>query len=154
MTRNAVLLATIGSAGLLLGALAFQYWGGLAPCKMCIWQRWPHGIAIVIGFMALATQHRALPLLGALVVITGAGIAFYHTGVEFGVFEGPDTCTSGPITGLTADELLDQINNAPLVRCDVVPWSFLGLSMAAWNGVISVVLALIWVVAARANRQD
>lgn len=151
MTRNSlILLATLGSATLLLGALAFQYIGGLAPCAMCIWQRYPHGAAVVIGILALAFPVlRPLPLLGALAAAVTAGIGYYHAGVEQGWWEGPSTCTSGPISGLSAEELMDQIMSAPLVRCDEIPWEILGISMAGWNALISSGLVLIWIAAWR-----
>lgn len=150
LTRtHLVLLAAGGSAALLLGALAFQHLGGMAPCKLCIWQRWPHGIAVVIGLAALFVPGRLLPLLGAGAALTTAGIGAYHTGVERGWWEGPSTCTSTAPGNLTADQLFDQIMTAPLVRCDEVPWEMLGLSMASWNALISLVLAGLWLMAAR-----
>jgi disulfide bond formation protein DsbB len=150
MTRNnLVLLAAAGSALLLGGAFAFQYIGGLAPCKLCLWQRWPHGAAIVLGALAFALPGRIVPLLGALAAMATAGVGLYHTGVERKWWEGPDTCTSGGVEGVSSGDLLNQIMAAPLVRCDEVAWSMMGLSMASWNGILSLVLALIWVQAAR-----
>lgn len=150
MTRNSlVILAAGGSLALLLGALAFQHLGGLAPCKMCIWQRWPHGAAIAIGVVALVLPGRVLPLLGGLAALTTAGIGAYHTGVERGWWQGPSTCTSSSAADVSTDELFDQIMNAPLVRCDEVPWELMGLSMASWNAVVAVLLAVLWVKAAR-----
>jgi len=150
MSRNSwILLAIGGSAGLLLGAFAFQYLGGLAPCKMCIWQRWPHGLAIVIGL--IAWRAGIFAWLGGLVVAVGAGIGFYHAGVETGLFSGPDSCTSGPIGNQSAEELLASILNTPLVRCDEIAWSLFGISMAGWNAVLSVVLVVFWIKAAIAK---
>ena len=150
MTRtHFIILAMAGSAALLIGAIAFQVLGGLPPCKLCIWQRWPHGVAIGLGVLALANGHRFLPVLGCLVVLAGAGVALYHTGVEFAWWEGPNTCTSGSIDNLSTEQLLDQILNAPIVRCDEVLWSLFGLSMAAWNGIISLGIAAFWWIAAR-----
>ncbi len=154
MTRKRllVLVAASGSAALLLGAWGFQYIGGLAPCKMCIWQRYPHGVAVILGALAFAFPGvRPLPLLGALAAATTAGIGFYHAGVEQGWWEGPSTCTSGDIGGLSAEELMDQIMSAPLVRCDDIPWEMFGISMAGWNGLISTGLVLIWIAAWRAR---
>jgi disulfide bond formation protein DsbB len=147
-----IALAAGGSLALLLGAFGFQHLGGLAPCKLCLWQRWPHAAAIAIGAVAMLLPGRALPLLGALAALTTAGIGLYHTGVERGWWPGPTTCTSGPIGNLTPQELMDQIMAAPLVRCDDVPWEMLGLSMASWNALVSLGLALIWLAAARAPR--
>ena len=149
MTKNLMLIATLGSLGLLLGAFAFEHLGNLPPCAMCIWQRWPHAIVIVLGAAAFLTGNRAIAALCAVIVLIGAGIGFYHAGVEQGWFEGPSTCTSGDIGNLTTEQLLEQIQNAPLVRCDDIAWSFLGLSMAAWNGLISLGLAGLWVLSIR-----
>lgn len=149
--RNLILLAGAGSAAMLLGAWGFQYLGGLAPCKMCVWQRWPHGAAVVVAALALVLPARIWPLAGALAALTTAAIGIYHAGVEQGWWTGPSTCSSGPVSGLSAQDLLDQIMAAPLVRCDEIAWQMMGLSMAGWNAVISFGLALIWVMAARAR---
>lgn len=144
-----MLIAAAGSLGLMLGAYGFQYIGGMAPCAMCLWQRYPHVVAIALGLIALRFGPPALAWLGAVAALTTAGIGGYHTGVERGWWEGPTTCTSGPIGGLSTDELFDQIMSAPLVRCDEVPWEMLGLSMASWNMIASLGLAAIWIAAAR-----
>ncbi|TDK50828.1 disulfide bond formation protein B [Antarcticimicrobium luteum] len=147
-----ILVAAGGSAALLLGALGFQYIGGLPPCDLCIWQRWPHLAAVILGAAALALPGRALPLLGAGAALTTSGVGLYHTGVERGWWEGPTTCTSGPVGGLSPDQLLEQILAAPLVRCDEVAWDLLGLSMASWNAIAALALALVWLAASRAAR--
>lgn len=143
-----IVLAAGGSALLLLGAFGFQYLGGLAPCKMCLWQRWPHAVAVVIGLLALGLRGRLLPLAGMLSALTTAGIGAYHAGVEQGWWQGPTTCSAARPGTLSADQLFDQIMAAPLVRCDTIPWEMLGLSMAAWNMVASLLLALLWLSAA------
>jgi len=143
-----IVLAAGGSAALLLAAFAFQHLGGMAPCKLCLWQRWPHGAAIALGVFALAVPGRLLPVLGMFAALITAAIAAYHTGVERGWWEGPSSCTSGDISALSTQELMDQIMAAPLVRCDDVPWEMFGLSMASWNGIVALGLALIWLMAA------
>ena len=151
MTRiRLALIAGAGSALLLGGAFVFQALG-YAPCKMCIWQRWPHALAIVLGVAALFIPAVWLMWIGALAMAVTAGIGFYHTGVERGWFEGPTSCTSGDISNLSSEELMQQILSAPLVRCDEVAWSLAGLSMASWNMILSLVLMAIWVAAARAK---
>jgi disulfide bond formation protein DsbB len=152
MTRiNLFLLATLGSIALLGGAYAFQHLGGLHPCKMCLWQRWPHAIAIAIGIIGLATRKRELAWAGMLAALATSGIGFYHAGVEQFWWEGPTTCTSQSITGLSTEDLLNQILNAPVVRCDEIAWSLLGLSMAAWNAILSFALAVIWFKVAKSS---
>ena len=143
------LLAAAGSAAMLLGALGFQYLGDLPPCKLCIWQRWPHLAAVLIGLIYLFARFRMLTLLGALAALTTAGVGIYHTGVEKGWWEGPSTCTAGEITGMSADDLLESILATPVIRCDDILWEMFGLSMASWNAIISMGLALIWLVAWR-----
>lgn len=140
-------LATFGSIALLGGAYFFQHVLGYAPCKMCLWQRWPHGLAILVGLIILATRNRALAIVGALAALITSGVGFYHMGVEQKWWQGPNTCTSSGTDGLSATDLLDQILAAPIARCDEVAWDFLGVSMAGWNGIISLILAVIWFIA-------
>jgi len=147
--RNLALLAALGSAAMLLGAFGFQYIGDMAPCKLCIWQRWPHGLAFAVGLLVFFVPNRWFYMLGALIVLFGAGVAFYHTGIEQHWWQGPTTCTSQAVGGLSAEDLMSQIMNAPLVRCDEIPWSMFGLSMAAWNGVISLGFVGLWLAAFR-----
>jgi disulfide bond formation protein DsbB len=143
-----IILASLGSAALLMGAFAFQAFG-YAPCHLCLLQRWPHAAAVAIGAVALALGWRQLPWLGAAAALTTAGLGLYHTGVERTWWEGPTTCTSGSIAGVDPKALLDQILAAPIVRCDEVAWQLLGLSMASWNMLASLAFALIWIAAAR-----
>ena len=152
MTRKmALFLATAGSAAALLGALAFQYIGGLAPCELCLWQRYPHGVAIAAGLLALMTvRGKLLPMIGGLAALTTAGLGVYHTGVERAWWQGPTSCTGGGDVGnLSADQLLDQIMAAPVVMCDQVAWQMFGLSMASYNALASAVLAVLWYIAWR-----
>ena len=111
-SRQVQLLALAGSAGLLLGALAFQYLGGMAPCALCILQRWPHLVALLAGAGLVWAGPWAL--LGALGAGASGAIGVYHTGVERDWWEGPASCTSGgDLSGLSGQELLDQIMSAP-----------------------------------------
>ena len=148
-----IILAMAGSLAMLAGAFAFQYIGGLAPCHLCLLQRWPHAAAVGLGLLALAIPGRLLPLAGAAAALTTAGIGIYHTGVERLWWAGPTSCSAGSIAGLDVKDLLDpSIVVAPVVRCDEVAWQMLGLSMASWNVVLSLGLALIWLLAARSRR--
>lgn len=151
MTKHTYLaLATLGSVAVLLGAYGFQHIGGLPPCKMCLWQRWPHAVAIVIGVLALtAIKTRYMALLGAFAAFVTGAIGVYHAGVEQKWWEGPNTCTSGPIGGLSSSDLLDQILAAPVVRCDDIAWSLMGISMAGWNAIVSFIIVFMWIQAFR-----
>ncbi len=142
--QRAGLGAALGSALLLAAAFAFQHLGGLAPCHLCLLQRWPHAVAIGLGLVLLVVPHRGIAALGALTMLAGAGIALYHVGVEQAWWQGPATCAAPDIAGLTPAQLLERILQAPVTRCDEVAWSFLGLSMAAWNGLACLGLATLW----------
>ncbi|MQY41523.1 disulfide bond formation protein B [Epibacterium sp. SM1969] len=152
MSRILITIAACGSAALLLAALGFQHLGGLAPCKLCFWQRYPHAAAIVIGVIAVFVPVSALMWLGWLAVVAAGGVGVFHVGVEQGWWEGPTTCTSAPVTNLSPEQLMEQIMSAPLVRCDEIAWELFGISMAGWNVILSFTLALLWFAAARHNR--
>ena len=141
---------TLGSLVLLLGAFAFQYLGGLAPCHLCLLQRWPHTIAVALGLLVRAWPRRGLAVLAGLVVLAGAGIALYHVGVEQAWWAGPSSCTAPAPDAQSSGQLLDQILATPVVLCDQVSWSLWGISMAGWNAFASLVLAFLWLRAARA----
>ena len=146
------LLALLLPLGLLGGALGSQYIGGLHPCEMCYWQRWPHGAAILLAAAsftvpAASSRSRLLTLLAAAAIAVSGAIGVYHAGVEAGIFEGFTTCTT------TRGMSLQDIVAAPLVRCDQLQWSLLGISMAGWNAILSLGgAALILVLAMRGRR--
>lgn len=151
-TRMAGWLALIISSGLLGGALISQYVFGLYPCEMCMWQRWPHLAAIVFAIIALIFHQKSwskLILWGAAMAIFISGlIGGFHAGVEYGWWEGITTCaTSGAVS-------LDSIMEAPLVRCDVAPWSLFGISLAGYNFVLSVGGAIAILILLAKGRKD
>jgi disulfide bond formation protein DsbB len=146
-------------AALLAGAYAFQYWGGLYPCEMCWWQRYAHMAALAFALLAIAGSRlpdrgRSLVWLAALAILASGLIGVYHAGVEAHIFRGVTRCTSVS-SATSADELLNQIMSSPLVRCDQVQWSFLGISMAGWNAILSIAAALLvlWLSLTRAGRR-
>lgn len=139
-------LALLTPVLLLSGAYASQYIGGLHPCEMCWWQRYPHMAAIPLALVAYAVRGRAcisalfVGLAGLAIGISG-GIGLFHAGVEYGWWEGLTTCSTAP-TGGSAADLLNQIMASPITRCDVAPWSLLGISLAGYNGLLSGAAAL------------
>ena len=161
MTRREAgrLIALLLPLALLGGALGSQYFGGLYPCEMCYWQRWPHGAAAVLAALALtapiqAQRSRILVLLAAIAIAVSGAIGVYHAGVELGIFEGFTTCTTTAKAAST-DELLKKLMKVPLIRCDQVQWSFLGISMAGWNAILSLsgAAAIVWLtLSARRSR--
>jgi disulfide bond formation protein DsbB len=142
LTR-AALLAGFYSLSMLLGAWAFQYIGGLAPCEMCIWQRWPHAAAIWLGIGGgWLGASRILPreaLRGVAwaavlaVALTGA-IGFFHAGVEWKFWPGPPACTGfGYVPGVS--------ESFQIVRCDEAQWRLFGISLAGYNAIFSLIVA-------------
>jgi len=151
------LIALLLPVALLGGALGSQYLGGLHPCEMCYWQRWPHAVAIVLALLAFTApprspRSRTLVLLAALGIAVSGAIGVYHAGVEARIFEGVTQCTATG-KGLKGADLLNQIMHAPIVRCDEVQFRFLGISMAGWNAILSLGgAALILLLSLRSRR--
>jgi disulfide bond formation protein DsbB len=142
---------------LLAGAFGSQYLGGLYPCEMCWWQRYAHMAALVPAALAFTApaesfRSRTLTLLAALGIAVSGGIGVYHAGVEAKIFQGFTTCTALVTGGGSTADLLNQITHAPLVRCDQVQWSFLGISMAGWNAICSLGGAVLIVVLSLKSR--
>ncbi len=126
-------LAFVIPAGLLGGAYVSEYVFGLFPCEMCWWQRWPHFAALGLGVLAFfAPPQRMWTALAALAIIASGLIGGFHAGVEYGWWEGITGCASLP----SNIDVMDP-SAAPLVRCDVAPWSFLGISLAGYNFLFS-----------------
>lgn len=148
----AVVLAA--SVAILGAAFGFQYLGGLQPCVLCIYQRYPYGIAIALSLLALtlAVQGERAGLVRVLIYmcgvafLAGAGFAVFHVGVEQHWWRGTSECgaTSG---GQSLEELKQMLEHAPVVRCDAVAWSLFGISMAGYNALLSLLLAAFALIA-------
>jgi disulfide bond formation protein DsbB len=126
----------------------FQYVGGLAPCSLCLWQRWPHIIIILLAVCAPLLRMPRLVLTGiAITAAVSVVLAGYHAGVEWRFWAGPGGCTANLDanldTGGDLASLTDSLLATPIARCDEVAWSFLGLSMAGWNSLFSLDICLI-----------
>jgi disulfide bond formation protein DsbB len=139
---------SVFSAAMLGGAFAFQYLGGLAPCVLCLYQRWPHAAAILLGLLALvlasrnATASRWLTILGGLALLTSAGIGLFHVGVEQLWWEGTAECgATGTPDSLEA--LKQQLMAQPIVRCTDIAWEMFGISMAGYNFLLSAAAGLL-----------
>lgn len=146
--RRAPALVIIAAACAALGgAVLFQYVGGLAPCVLCVYQRYPYGAAALLGLAALLLkerQARGMALaFAAFAFVVDAGIAAFHVGVERHWWEGTAACTGSLVSGAAGslDALRQQILNAPVARCDRIPWALFGLSLADYNLLIALALA-------------
>ena len=138
---------TLVSALLLITVLYFEYVLGLIPCKLCYWQRLPHTTIVLLGFFILINKtYRNLVCLGCLVaILSSLLISGYHVGIEYKLWQGPISCSgNSTIKTLNPELFLESILTAPIVSCDEVQWSFLKVSMAGWNFLISFVLTIFW----------
>ena len=153
----AIWVLAVGPLALLLGALGFEHWGGLPPCHLCLLQRGPLAAASVLGLFAAmirpvpctAPALRHVLTVTALVLAIGAGIAFYHAGVEWRWWPGPTTCVGSQHIPTTPEALAAARQSARVVRCDVVPWQMFGLSLAVYNFLLSTALAALALIGAR-----
>ncbi len=133
-------------AVLMAGALGSQYIGGLHPCEMCHWQRWPHYAALVIALLAFWLKPPMKPVLialAALAILTSGAIGVFHAGVEYHWWEGVTPCTAS-----AASTSLEDLLRAPIIRCDAAQWTLGGISLAGFNAIFSIlgglaVLALV-----------
>lgn len=135
-TRLAQRLALGIPALLLAGAYVSQFGFGLYPCEMCMWQRYAHFTALVFALVSTFAPPPRLWIALAAVTIAASGlIGAFHAGVEYGWWEGITSCAIPASSGGNA---LEAILNAPIVRCDVAPWSLLGISLAGFNALFSI----------------
>ena len=138
---RAALLALLTPAVLLGGAYISQYGFGLFPCEMCWWQRYGHFAALALAVLALALRgNRVLVVLAAVAIAISGFIGLFHAGVEYGWWQGFTACTANPVA--SGGNPLDAIMNAPMVRCDVAPWTLFGISLAGWNFLFSIGAAI------------
>ena len=150
-------LAAMLAAAALGLAFATEWWGGLVPCALCLWERWPYRVVIALGLIA-AMAPRALvrPVLGVvvLVLLVGAVLAAIHTGVEFGWWRSPlPECAAPRFSGGSIAQRLAAMPAHPAKPCDdptyLIP--FLPVSMAAMNLLFS--LAFVGIVARSLRRR-
>lgn len=145
------LMVIVGSAGALAYALYSQYYGGFQPCELCVWQR--YGFAVAIGFAAIALfgDSRFFVMLAGLALVANSTIAAFHFGIEQDWWDGFLTC-SGVSAGGSLDVLRAEIENAAVVRCDDMGWTFAGISMAGWNVLYSGGLGILTLILDRRRR--
>lgn len=148
------LLTAAAGAAVLLAALGFQHLGGLDPCVLCVYQRWPWVAVILLGAAAFALRgNRALLALAVLALLIGAGIGGFHVGVEQHWWAGTAECGGQTGAAQTVEDLKRQLLATQVARCDEVAWSLFGISMAGYNVLLSAGLALILTVSLIRSRR-
>jgi disulfide bond formation protein DsbB len=150
VSLHAWAIAVIAAAAL-GGAWFFQLVLGIQPCPLCLEQRYAYylaiPLAIIVAIAAARHAPRSLLYLGlavlAVAALGNAVLGGYHAGVEWHWWQGPTDC-SGPIVDLgSAGNLLSRLDSVKVVRCDEVQWKFLGLSLASYNVLISLLMAAL-----------
>ena len=147
-TRSIPWIVFLISVATLGGAYLFQYVGGLAPCELCYWQRIPYAVGIPLSALAIVagrtTNIGLTPLtlmtICALTFAVSAGLGLYHAGVEYKWWEGPSACTGAGAIPMTLEDLASGLAAPSIVRCDEIPWSLFGISLAGYNFLISLLL--------------
>lgn len=150
-------VVTLGMAGAVGGALAFQYLGGYIPCALCLLQREPYYYGIPLGILAVGASLFRLPvwitrgllIIIGLMMLVGAGMGIYHSGVEWGFWPGPASCGGGAGVTTSAGSLLNDLNTVHGPSCTEAALRVLGLSFAGWNVISSIVLAALAFTGAR-----
>ena len=150
VTTAALAIVLIGAVTI-LGAWFFQYGLGLKPCPLCLEQRVPYYIGIPLALVVAIAAWRGAPralIVGGLVVLAGlmlwtCGIAVFHAGVEWKLWEGPSTCSGAQQITTNAGSMLDALKQTNVVRCDQAAWRFIGLSFAGWNVLASLFIAFL-----------
>jgi disulfide bond formation protein DsbB len=133
------------SAAIVGTALGSQYLGGLSPCELCLLERWPYYLAIIVAAFGFAARGHATPRYFAmwLIVLLFAAstcLAAYHVAVEQHWIAGPTACTGGIGPASSPDQLLKMLEARQPVQCDVVQWSIAGISLAGFNLIASLLL--------------
>ena len=147
---NHISLGTI-SMSMILFVLISEYVFGFTPCSLCLIQRYPHMLVAItsIWLVFFRTHNLFMYPLNTLIMAFSIILASYHVGVEQGVFQGPQSCSSSNLSSVgekSAEALLIDLLNTSVVRCNEVTWSFMRLSMASWNLIISIALFVGWTV--------
>lgn len=135
-------LALILPFALMAGALGSQYLGGLVPCEMCLWQRWPHYAAIGLAALGVLIPQQRWPIwFAALAILISGAIGVFHAGVEYKWWEGLTQCSVIATDG--GGDMLSNIMKTPMIRCDEAQWRLFGISLAGYNAILSIGGALV-----------
>ncbi|HTI86295.1 MAG TPA: disulfide bond formation protein B [Alphaproteobacteria bacterium] len=152
---TAFMLASIAA---LAGVFVFQFGFGLIPCELCLWQRLPHALAILVAGVGLSQTRAAgrmlypdkampwrmltaLAAVLALLHLAGAGTAAFHVGVEQHWWAGTEACTGAAPSGLSVEDLRARLLVTPPARCDQIAWSLFGITLAGLNLMLEIVLS-------------
>lgn len=148
-------LALVLALAAILGAFGFEYLGGLAPCPLCLEQRYAYYAGVPVLFAALVVLSAGhgrsaalLFILVALAFLANSALGVYHAGAEWHFWPGPQSCTGAQELTTSAGGMLDALQKTNVIRCDEAAWRFAGISLAGWNAIVSLLVAGLCVRAA------
>ncbi len=143
--RSSLFLLALASAVIVGTALASQYIGGLEPCDICLFERWPYYTAIVIAglgaMLAPPSSHKSILWLMVLLFAASTVLGLYHVAIEHHWIDGPTACTGG-LKASSPEALLKALMEKQPVQCDAPQWSFMGITLAGLNMIASAILAV------------
>lgn len=146
---RALLIILLVSSATVAGAWFFQIVIDLVPCPLCFKGRWHHYAAIPLTLLALLLLRgntglaRPLTILIGLIFLAGTIFSIYHAGIEYSFWPGPESCATGAGSPTSAGSLLTQMGRTKVVACDEAAWTLFGISLAGYNVLISVFLAVL-----------
>ena len=147
-TNNIFLIVILAIISLtIISALIIQYWLGHEPCELCLYERIPYflSILLIVKILFIKRHEKVTLLILSLVFLISAALAFYHFGIEQGFFNESLTCMTGDLSkALSKEELLEQLKQNS-ISCKDVSFRILGLSLAAINVIFSLVLSVIFI---------
>ncbi len=156
MKINFLNYAFLGGASLamLIFALVSEYVFGYQPCTLCIQQRYPHVLIFVLCLIIFIWKKKITTIYALNILLIGISVilAFYHVGVENNIFVGPESCSPYDLSNnldKSPEALLNEILSKPMISCNTVSWSFMNLSMASWNLILSLMLLFCWIFSLR-----
>ena len=146
-SNNVLLIFILAIISLtIISALIIQYWLGHEPCKLCIYERIPYflSILLLIKILLFKKYEKITLFILFLIFIASAVLAFYHFGIEQGFFSESFVCKAGDLSGtLSKEQLLEQLNKYN-ISCKDVSFRVLGLSLATINTILSIMLSVIF----------
>ena len=141
---NTVLILSLSS---LIFVFILQYEYGILPCKICIWQRWPHIFNIILVLIILSSSLKTnfVFVFGLINMFLAFILALYHYGLEQNLWDNVFSCTGKiEFNELSTEEILKNLNNTPIKNCEIEAWNFLNLSLTGWNLILTFFMLLIW----------
>ena len=147
-SNNVLLIFILAIISLtIISALIIQYWLGHEPCKLCIYERIPYflSILLLIKILLFKKYEKITLFILFLIFIASAVLAFYHFGIEQGFFSESFVCKVGDLSGtLSKEQLLEQLNKKNSISCKEVNFRIFGLSLAVINTILSIILSVIF----------